>query len=507
MTEDIAALEILPANETPGLTHLENLTLDGYLSFLGGDPWISAASKGMGPSKTEAENNAALADAVALLPNGGKLLLPPGKIPLSATITNVDNLTIESAGAGTTLHNTTAGVDALKLVNCDDLDIRGVRVQGTSGTRDGLHLENCQRATVKVYCGGTGRAAIYAQRCFGIMLDNCGVSVNSGPYPTGIANMQAGLVLTWDGSDVTSGCNQFVINGGTYVIGQTPQSSTSTPQFTPGWAIQLIRCEGGEVNGPIAELSAGGIYGQYCENVNFNSYYGELNPSDIEYSTGTMSITAGLTAVTGVGTDWDNVPTPPEVDNGFPGKYLVAPLTSAMAYAKIAALVSDTSLTLAATTELMQAGWPAATQSGVAYRLTAFDLFLDGCKGGSIGAGCRGGGAIALKGSYFVEINNPLCESLLIDGGSYFTTISMVRTNRASAGATSRILDFGSRTIIGRQVNYPNVGDVLAPGLPIYTLATRPSATLRAAQLIYVSDAAANNKLQYSDGAAWVAAG
>jgi hypothetical protein len=40
-----------------------------------------------------------------------------------------------------------------------------------------------------------------------------------------------------------------------------------------------------------------------------------------------------------------------------------------------------------------------------------------------------------------------------------------------------------------------------------YTVATRPSAAAGASQLIYVSDAAVGSKLQYSDGAAWVAAG
>lgn len=46
-----------------------------------------------------------------------------------------------------------------------------------------------------------------------------------------------------------------------------------------------------------------------------------------------------------------------------------------------------------------------------------------------------------------------------------------------------------------------------ATALASYTVATRPTASSFTGQLIYVSDAAANNKLQYSDGAAWVAAG
>ena len=43
--------------------------------------------------------------------------------------------------------------------------------------------------------------------------------------------------------------------------------------------------------------------------------------------------------------------------------------------------------------------------------------------------------------------------------------------------------------------------------LPTYTTATRPNAVLYPGAMIYVSDAAGGSKLQYSDGAAWVAAG
>lgn len=43
--------------------------------------------------------------------------------------------------------------------------------------------------------------------------------------------------------------------------------------------------------------------------------------------------------------------------------------------------------------------------------------------------------------------------------------------------------------------------------LKSYTVATRPAAASYTGSLIYVSDAAAANKLQYSDGASWVAAG
>ena len=43
--------------------------------------------------------------------------------------------------------------------------------------------------------------------------------------------------------------------------------------------------------------------------------------------------------------------------------------------------------------------------------------------------------------------------------------------------------------------------------LGVYTTAGRPSATGLAGTLIYVSDASAGQKLQYSDGSSWVAAG
>jgi hypothetical protein len=41
-------------------------------------------------------------------------------------------------------------------------------------------------------------------------------------------------------------------------------------------------------------------------------------------------------------------------------------------------------------------------------------------------------------------------------------------------------------------------------GPPVYTAATLPAATtVRAGTQVYVSDAAAGSKMQYSDGAAW----
>jgi hypothetical protein len=41
-------------------------------------------------------------------------------------------------------------------------------------------------------------------------------------------------------------------------------------------------------------------------------------------------------------------------------------------------------------------------------------------------------------------------------------------------------------------------------GPPVYTTATRPGpTTVRAGTIVYVSDAAAGSKMQYSDGAAW----
>lgn len=43
--------------------------------------------------------------------------------------------------------------------------------------------------------------------------------------------------------------------------------------------------------------------------------------------------------------------------------------------------------------------------------------------------------------------------------------------------------------------------------LATYTAATRPAAASFPGALIYVSDAAANQKLQYSDGSSWVVAG
>jgi hypothetical protein len=441
---------------------------------------------------------------IASLPStGGHLHFGAGKFTGPITIIGKNNLTITGEGSTSTIHNTSSNLDALKCVNCDDLTIRDLRVQGTTGTRDGLHLENCQRSQIKVFCGGTGRAAIWAQRCFGIMIDPCEVSVNSGPYPTGVAPMQAGLVLTWDNADVTSGCNQATIHGGVYVIGQTPQSSISTTQFTPGWAIQLIRCEGATISGgPIHELGSGGIYAQFCERLTCNLGYSELNPSDIEYSTGTMSVTAAGTAVTGVGTTWNNTAISPEQPNGAPGKYLVAPLGAGMSFAKVASLNSNTSLTLAAQTELLQTGWPGTTQTGVAYRLVSFDVFLDQCLDCTINGG-RGGGAIALKGSSR-NILNVLTDSLLVDANSILNE-GIIVTNRASS-STNRIISTSTNTGNRfRQMNWQTNGIVREFSLASYLSVNRPSATESAGQLIYVANA--NNRLQYSDGSTWIAAG
>lgn len=87
----------------------------------------------------------------------------------------------------------------------------------------------------------------------------------------------------------------------------------------------------------------------------------------------------------------------------------------------------------------------------------------------------------------------------MIGSGSYFTGyfsianqtdgVVVLNVNKAAANAT-------------------RVAFNVPPQLPTFTTAGRPNAaTMGAGAMIYVSDAAAGSKLQYSDGAAWVAAG
>lgn len=387
------------------------------------------------------DDTAAFNLAVAALPSsGGTLFVPSGTFKGTFVITAKDNLTITGAGASAVLYNTAASLDALKLVDCDDLVINNIAVRGASGTRDGLHLENCQRARVSVSSGGSGRAMLWAQRCFGLNVDTCGLSV---AVAAGTALPQAGLVLTWDGSDVTSGCNEAIINGGTFIVGQTPQSSVTSATFEPGWAIQMIRCEGVTVNTPITELSAGGIYAQFCTNIKVENAYGELNPSDVEYSTGTVALTNGSTAAVGTSTLWNAAAVSPEQKRGAPGKYLVAPTNiNTMRYAKVATLTDDTHIVLGAKTEAQETGWPGPTGGGLSYRLVSFDVFLDNCTD-CVVDWSRGGAAIALKSSSRCRIR-ALTDSVLLDVVSLYNLVE-ISANRAGTGAATRVIDWGTQ--------------------------------------------------------------
>lgn len=377
-----------------------------------------------------ADNAAKLTAAIAALPaTGGWLHIPRGKYDGTWTITGKNHLTVTGEGSSSVIHNATASpADALSFVNCNELIVSNLRVQGTAGTRDGLHLENCQRATVgRIFCQGSGRHGIYAQKCFGIMVEPCAVGIDSqSPYPTGVTNCRSGLVLGWDGVAADSGCNQFVVNGGFYVVGKSQDT-----------AIIIDHADGGVINSPIPELSQGGIRITDSVAVTVTSYYGEANPSDVEYATGTASVTNGSTSVTGSGTAWNTADGEGNI-NAYPGKWLIV----GTKWARVLSVQSNTALTL-------EAAWPGPTAAGAAYRLQSADLYLRNSHQCNI-VGGRGGGAVLLENSSR-NVLNTVTESLFFDATSNYNEGRVV-TNRASA-ATDRLVDNGTGNRF-TQLNY-----------------------------------------------------
>lgn len=385
-----------------------------------------------------ATNAEKLTAAIALLPaTGAWLHIPRGKYDGSWTITGKDHLTVTGEGSGTVIHNTTASpADALRFVDCDALTVKNLRVQGTAGTRDGLHLENCLNGprVQEIYCQGSGRHGIYAQRCFGLVVDQCVVGIDSqSPYPTGVTNCLTGLRLSYDGSDVTSGCNQFVVIGGQYIVGQSQE-----------WAIHIDYTEGGNLIGPIAELSSGGILLDTCYNVRVDGYYTEFVPSAIEYVTGTATTTNGSTAVTGSGTSWNSNDGRTGIEgiiNAYPGKWVVIGGHAA----RIASVESNTALTL-------ETNWTGSTASGQTYSITSVGLCLKNSRDCRVSGGL-GGEAVLLIDSDRNLLDGTLMEQLFINGGSD-QNVAAVTTNRVST-STGRIKDFGVGSRI-TQVSYQN---------------------------------------------------
>ncbi len=377
-----------------------------------------------------ADNAAKLTAAIAALPStGAHLHIPRGKYDGSWTITGKAHLTVTGEGSSSVIHNATASpADALKFVDCDDLTVTNLRVQGTAGTRDGLHLENCQRASVgRIFCQGSGRHGIYAQRCFGLVVDPNAVGIDcQSPYPTGVTNCLTGLYLGWDGSDISSGCNQFVVNGGVYVVGKSQDT-----------AIVIDHADGGLINGPIPELSKGGIRIVDSVSVQVNNYYGEANPSDVEYATGTCTVTNGSAAVSGAGTAWNTADGEGNI-NAYAGKWLIV----GTSWARIQSTASDTALTLASV-------WPGTTAAGTAYRMQSVDVHLLRSHQCAIYSG-RGGGAILLEASSRNLINT-VTESIFFDATSN-RNYGRVVTNRAS-GSANRVVDNGTGNRI-TQLNY-----------------------------------------------------
>lgn len=363
-----------------------------------------------------------LTTAAAAVPStGGIIYIPPiaSRRVGSHTITGKDHLTIIGGGSGSVLHNDTAGQHTLSLVNCDDLTIEKLRGQGSAGTLDAFHLENCQRAKlIHPYVQGSGRYGIYAQRCFGIAVDHGVVGVDSSsPYPTSVANCTGGLVLSWDGADTSSGCNGFNVKGGHYVIGKDR-----------GWAVHIERPEMGVLGGPIAELSAGGILLKNCLGVQLDTFYGEFNPSAQEYTTGTVTATNGSATITGSGTAWSTLDGEGVVTNAAFGKWILIGGRAA----RILSVQSATEATL-------EESWAWTTATAQPYRIVSADLVLDGGAGNTVRGGL-GSGAVILRDSSRNKFAGPEVDQVFFSTGSDYNRPCQFLTRRAS----SSVQDFGS---------------------------------------------------------------
>lgn len=382
-----------------------------------------------------------IATAIAALPAvGACLYIPAGQYTGSFDFTSKSHLTVMGDGSNSVVHNTAASDHALSFTDCNELTVQNLRVQGTTGTFDGLHLERCMRSNVnRVFCQGSGRNGIYAEECIGLTVNDCVVGIDSqSPYPTGVTNCTGGLVLTWDGVNADSGCNQFVVDGGWYVIGKDR-----------GWAIEVNHGEGGLINGPIPELSRGGIKLATCDNLVVDGYYGEANPSDVEYSTGTVATTNADATVTGTGTAW-NTNDGEGNKNAMVGKFFVIGTT----YGRVLSITNDTSIEL-------EANW-ANTASGQAYTLISGDLYMENCTGCVVNGG-RGGAAVLLKNSSR-NVLNLVTERIFFDSTSNRNTGRII-TNRASATTSPpRLVDNGAGNRIF-QFNHQTGADVRVDGL------------------------------------------
>lgn len=366
-----------------------------------------------------------IAAAITALPVTGGELYIPGKSSRrvgSNTITGKGNLTVIGDGAASVLHNAAAGEHALSIIDVNQLTVKDLRVQGEAGTLDGLYVENCQRAAFeRVMCQGSGRYGIHTQRTFGVGVDHCGVGIDvTSPFPTGVANCTDGLVLDYDGVDISSGPNQFNVKAGHYAVGKDR-----------GWAIRIVRAEGGNLDGPIAELSKGAILLDRCKSVLWFGYYAEFNPTAQEYTAGTATATNGSAVVTGSGTAWNTLDGEGAVVNAAPGKWLLIGGRAA----RIASVQSNTQLTL-------EENWTWATATAQPYRCTSADIVLDNCRE-CHGMGGYGAGAIILRDSSRNSFKGAVCEQVFFSIGSDYNRRCYATTNRGSS-STGRRQDYGN---------------------------------------------------------------
>lgn len=424
-----------------------------------------------------------IATAITALPStGASLYIPAGQYTGAFDFASKSHLTVMGDGSNSVIHNTTASDHALSFTDCLNVIVKDLRVQGTSGTFDGLHMERCHRAFVdRVYCQGSGRNGVYAEECIGIKVNAyVGIDVTS-PFPTGVTNCTGGLKLTWDTVNADSGCNQFVIDGGWYVIGKDR-----------GWAIEVDHGEGGVINGPVPELSKGGIKLATCDNVVVDGYYGEANPSDVEYSTGTVATTNADATVTGTTTAW-NTNDGEGNKNAMVGKFFVIGTT----YGRVLSITNDTSIEL-------EANW-ANTASGQAYTLISGDLYMENCTGCVVSGG-RGGAAVLLKNSSR-NVLNLATERIFFDSTSNRNTGRIV-TNRASATTSPpRLVDNGAGNRIF-QFNHQTGADVRVDGLVrVSATELRTVDNLQSEEAVYSSVGEANQIALGGDGKIYFGSG
>jgi Pectate lyase superfamily protein len=435
------------------------------------------------------DDTAAINTALAAVPaSGGGLYFPSGNYKAHLNFSNRHRLTIFGDGSASIIHNEVAGVDALRLAGCNDVTIRDLRVQGLGGTRDGVRIENCRQCKLeRVFCKGTGNRCFYAELSPNIMFDHCSARVDdTSPWQNlAIAIPQTGLVIRSSDGTFNGGCNAFVVVGGHYIVGQSQ-----------GWAIDVQDADMGTILGPVAELSGGGIRINRCKHISIHGSYGEANPYDVHYDVGTVTVSAATPkTVTGSGgTQW-NTETQGAVNGkmGAPGKWIVVKTATNVYYSRIAAVNSDTQLTV-------ETNLPAVT--GASYDIIGADLLMDFCWNCRV-SWMRAGGGLLMRNAYRNIIDGAF-DAWYADNVTSYNR-GLIQTN---SGNSSGIRHYDKGTMNEVRILNDLTG-ILNRGMPLptYALVDRPTASGWDGVVIYVKDAAAGSKFQGSNGTSWVSLG